>query len=215
MIANQTLIAADGYEVALFPLEYLYMTQDEGGDFSHLGTYNIDFVGYNGSQIITHAPLYAPVTMTLRSYMPQFNNGNGEIWESTNKVHLPNGNLDYFTIWVVHDNNPPITTVGSTVNQGQLFYHTGDYGQATGDHVHICVGQGRNATLVTRSSGNVDLSNRVHMWDGVYVNNTGIIQGYGHNWREYTGPTPPPQTDDERHFPYAVALNHWWPRMNK
>ena len=45
MIANQTLVAPDGYEVALFPMPYLYMTQDEGGDYSHLGTYNIDCVG--------------------------------------------------------------------------------------------------------------------------------------------------------------------------
>lgn len=214
MLANQRLVAADGYEVALFPLEYLYMTQDEGGDFSHLGTYNIDFVGYNGTSVITRAPLYAPVTMTLKSYMPQFNNGNGEIWESNNKVHLPNGNLDYFTIWVVHDNAPPYTTVGTSINQGTLFYRTGTYGQVTGDHVHICVGQGRNATLVRRDTGNADLSNRIHMWDGVFVNDTGIIQGYGHNWRTWTEPTPTP-TEDERHFPYAVALNHWWPKMRK
>ena len=57
MLAGQKLVARDGKEVALFPMPYLYMTQDEGGDFSHAGTYNIDFVGYNGSSVVTNAPL--------------------------------------------------------------------------------------------------------------------------------------------------------------
>ena len=60
MKANQTLIASDGYEVALFPMPYLYMTQDEGGGYSHVNTYNIDLVGYNGSSVIANAPVYAP-----------------------------------------------------------------------------------------------------------------------------------------------------------
>ena len=71
MIANQTLIAPDGYEVALFPMPYLYMSQDEGGDYSHLGTYNIDFHGYAfnlGTREWyrqNNAPLYAPCTCKL------------------------------------------------------------------------------------------------------------------------------------------------------
>ncbi|MBO5809251.1 MAG: hypothetical protein J6R32_00310 [Bacteroidales bacterium] len=212
MIANQTLVASDGYEVALFPLEYLFMTQDEGGDYSHYGTYNIDFVGYNGSSVINQAPLYAPVTMRLISYMPEYNNGNGEIWVSTNPVHLANGQLDYLSIWVVHCNNPPYTSIGTVVNQGQLFYRTGDYGYATGDHVHICVGQGQNPYLVRRASGNTDLSNRIHMWDGLYVNNTPIIQGYGHDWKEYTAPVIPPKVwgkGKKDKFPFPIAWASW------
>ena len=212
MIANQTLVASDGYEVALFPLEYLYMTQDEGGDYSHYGTYNIDFVGYNGSSVISHAPLYAPVTMKLISYMPEYNNGNGEIWVSTNPVHLANGQLDYLSIWVVHCNQPPYTAINTVVNQGQLFYRTGDYGYATGDHVHVCVGQGQNPYLVRRESGNTDLSNRIHMWNGLYVNDTGIIQGYGHNWITYDSPVIPPKVWGKRRkdkFPFVTAWANW------
>ena len=58
MIAGQKLVARDGKEVALFPMPYLYMTQDEGGDFSHAGTYNIDFVGLKGTSVIKNATLY-------------------------------------------------------------------------------------------------------------------------------------------------------------
>lgn len=210
MIAGQRLVASDGFEVALFPMPYLYMTQDEGGDYSHLGTYNIDFVGYNGTSVITRAPLYAPVSMKVLSYHPGTVGGNAVIFESLNRVHFADGTLDYMTLMFMHDNSPPYTTAGQIVNQGQLCYRTGTYGQVTGDHVHSCLGQGRGGTFVQRSSGNYDLSNRIHYWNGVYINNTRIIQGYNHNWRTYDGGvTPEDEEKEKRKFPWPVALNHW------
>lgn len=210
MIAGQRLVASDGFEVALFPMPYLYMTQDEGGDYSHLGTYNIDFVGYNGTSVITRAPLYAPVSMKVLSYHPGTVGGNAVIFESLNRVHFADGTLDYMTLMFMHDNSPPYTTAGQIVNQGQLCYRTGTYGQVTGDHVHSCLGRGRGGTFVQRSSGNYDLSNRIHYWNGVYINNTRIIQGYNHNWRTYDGGvTPEDEEKEKRKFPWPVAWNHW------
>ena len=49
MIAHQRLVATDGYEVCLFPLSYLNMSQDEGGDYSHAGTLCIDFLGWGAN----------------------------------------------------------------------------------------------------------------------------------------------------------------------
>lgn len=207
MIANETLVAADGYEVALFPMPYLYMTQDEGGDFSHAGTYNIDFVGYNGSSVITNAPLYAPCSMRCRLAPP--GGSNGEIWDSIDKVHLPNGQLDYLTLEFDHSNNPPYHYVGAEVSQGQMFYTTGMAGFVTGDHVHICVGQGAGGVLVQRPGGNWDLSNRIHMWEGLFVNDTTIIQGYGHDWKVWDGPTPTPTREYRKKFPWPVAWKNW------
>lgn len=210
MIANQTLVASDGYEVALFPMPYLYMTQDEGGDYSHTGTYNIDFVGYNGSSVITNAPLYAPCTMKVISYSPGMTGGNAVIFESTNKVHFADGTLDYMTLMFMHDSSPPYTTVGQVVSQGQLCYHTGIYGYVTGDHVHSCLGQGQGGYFVQRPGGNYDLSNRIHYWDGVFVNDTTIIQGYSHDWVIYQGGVTPTTPGLKRlDFPYPVAWNHW------
>lgn len=210
MLANQTLVAQDGYEVCLFPMPYLYMTQDEGGDYSHAGTYAIDFVGFNGSSVITNAPLYAPCSMRCR--IAPSGGSNGEIWDSVDKVHLPNGQLDYITLEVEHSNNPPYHYVGATVSQGQLFYTTGNAGWATGDHVHICIGQGAGGVLVQRSTGNWDLSNRIHMWDGLFVNDTTIIQGYGHNWQTWDEPVIPPKVWGEHKkggFPFPIAWQHW------
>ena len=206
MIAGQRLIASDGYEVALFPMPYLYMTQDENGDYSHAGTYNLDFVGYNGSAVVYRAPLYAPCTMKVISYHPGTTGGNAVIWQSTDLVHFADGTLDYMTLMFMHDNSPPYTSVGQTVTQGQLCYRTGTYGYVTGDHVHSCLGQGRGGYFVERSTGNYDLSNRIHYWNGVYVNDTTIIQGYGHNWVTYQGGvTPPSPTEqDKRRFPWVL-----------
>lgn len=213
MKANQTLIASDGYEVALFPMPYLYMTQDEGANFSHAGTYNIDLVGYNGSSVIANAPVYAPCTMKVVNYMPSYAGGHGVTFESVNKVHLANGQLDYLTILFMHCNNPPYTTIGQTVRQGELCYRTGSFGYVTGDHLHTCCGQGHYAGLVQRSSGNWDLANRIHYWNGVYVNDTKILVGYGHNWRTYSGgtpsPTPTSKNQQKHHFPWPVAWSHW------
>lgn len=205
MIAHETLVASDGYEVALFPMPYLYMTQDEGGDYSHTGTYNIDFVGYNGSSTIAMAPIYAPCTMKVISYHPGQTGGNAVIFESVNKVHFADGTLDYMTLMFMHCNAPPYTSVGQVVRQGQLCYRTGSYGYVTGDHVHSCLGRGRGGNFVQRPSGNYDLSNRIHYWDGVYVNDTTIIQGYGHNWRTYDGGvTPPTPTGGRSKFPWVL-----------
>lgn len=207
MLANQTLVAQDGYEVALFPLTVLHMTQDEGGDFSHSGTYNIDFVGASSS-----SPIYAPCTMKVVSVQLDYGGGNRITFESVNPVHLPNGSLDYLTIYFAHDPNPPYTTVGQIVNQGQLCYHTGSYGYVTGDHVHSCVGQGHYSGIVQRSTGNWDLANRIHYWDGVFVNDTTIIQGYGHNWQTWDEPVIPPKRWGEHKaggFPFSIAWQHW------
>lgn len=204
MVAGQTLVADDGHEVALFPLPYLYMSQDEGGDYSHQGTYNIDLLGYGPNGRILNAPMYAPCTMKLLYFWTAYANGNMQVWESTNTVHLPNGALDYLTLMVAHANNPPVTTVGSIVNQGDHFYNTGTYGQVTGDHCHTCIGQGHYAGFTQRPPANhEDLTNRIHYWDGVYVNDTVVVQGYNHDWREWEGPTPSGE-DILKKFPWVL-----------
>lgn len=215
MKANQTLIGADGkHEVALFPMPYLYMTQDEGVG-THYNTYNMDFVGYNGKNVISKAPVYAPCTIKLMNYMPSYNGGHGEIWQSVDKVYLASGHIDYLTILFMHCDNPPYTRLGTVIKQGQLCYRSGNFGYSTGDHLHSGCGRGTYQGLVQRSGGNWDLANRIHYWDGVYVNDTTIIVGYGHNWRKYTGgspapePTPSGKTPKRDKFPWPIALHHW------
>ena len=191
MLAHERMIASDGYEVALFPMEYLYMTQDEGGDTSHVGTYNIDIIGRDANGRVYQCPIYAPCTMKVVYTNLTYAGGNLVVFESVDKVHLANGQLDYLTIYFGHDSNPPITTIGAIVQQGELCYHTGTFGQVTGDHTHTCCGQGHFVGFTTRPGGHDDLTNRIHYWDAVYVNDTIIEQGYNHDWKTYHGGITP------------------------
>ena len=188
MVAGERLVAQDGYEVALFPLSYMYMSQDEGGDYSHAGTYSIDFLGWGANGRIYQCDYYAPCSMRCVDIFDP--NANMRVWESINPVHLADGSLDYLTIYFAHDDNPPYT-IGDTVTQGQVIGHTGTTGWVTGDHVHTGLGKGHYTGFSQQSTGNWDLNNRQHYWLGVYVNDTVIVEGYNHPWTTYQGPTPP------------------------
>lgn len=187
MKAGQKLVAEDGYEVALFEMPYMNISQDEGGSYSHQNTYNIDFLGWGANGRINNAPIYAPCTMKVVDRWLNYDGGNNVVFESVKKVHLANGQFDYLTICFGHDPNPPITNIGAIVNQGELCYHTGSYGNVTGDHTHSCCGKGKYRGYTTRTGGHSDLSNRIHYWEAVYINDTTIINGANHNWKTFNG----------------------------
>lgn len=188
MLAYQRLVASDGYEVALFPFEYLYMSQDEGGDYSHVNTYNIDFIGYDSNGVVLQCPFYAPCTLECVAIWDS--SSNNRVYQSVNKVHLADGSLDYLTIAFAHDDNP-IHNIGDIIQQGALLGHTGTTGQVTGDHTHTCCGKGTYQGYTQRTGGHYDLTNRIHYWDAVYVNDTVIVRGFNHNWRVYNGDISP------------------------
>ena len=84
MIAGEKLKTNEGVEVLLFPLPYLYMSQDEGGDYSHAGTLAMDFLGWGANGRIYQAPYYAPCSCTCITKTEEAN----RIWQSDNPVFL-------------------------------------------------------------------------------------------------------------------------------
>lgn len=185
MLYHQKMKASDGLEVCLFPLTYLVMSQDEGGDYSHAGTYNVDFLGWSGNGRVYQCPFYAPCTLRCVDIFDA--TANTRVYQSVNPVHLANGDIDYLTIYFAHDDNPP-HNIGDVITQGEILGHTGTTGYVTGDHTHTGAGKGTYQGFTQRATGNWDLTNRIHYWDATYVNNTVIVEGYGHDWREYTSP---------------------------
>ena len=181
MRANQRMIASDGYEVMLFPLEYMYITQGEGGSTSHDGTLNIDFQGYGANGRIYDCPMYAPCSLRVVAEISSSN--NGRVYESLNKVHTPNG-LQYVSFILMHDENPP--TVGLIFAQGDLFAHTGTAGYVTGDHTHMNTANGKYVGYHTVNT-HIQLDNTTHIYDICYVNDTVLVQDYGYNWKIYSG----------------------------
>lgn len=210
MLAGQTMRASDGYEVALFPLEYMYITQGEmmPSGWPHYNVYNMDFEGYGPNGRVYTCPLYAPFTMKVVALW-DYNGSHTVTFESVDKVHFADGTLDYMTIEFTHCVNPPYHTIGEVINQGQLCYYTGTFGNGQsgyyGDHVHICSAYGHYDGYVQRTGGHYDLKNRCHLYDSLYVNDTVIsYDSHDYPWKTYTGPTPPTPIPKFKKFPWVL-----------
>ena len=179
MIANQRLTAQDGYEVLLFPLPYMSISQDEGGSYSHSGILAIDFLGWDRNGRVYNCPYYAPCSCTCLGTTGD----NNRIWESNDLVHLADGRLSK-VCWVqAHDNNP--LPIGTVLNQGDLLGHTGTAGYVTGDHVHLNFAIGSYDGWDSSTSYR-QLKNSIHIYSACYVNNTNIINGASHTWNTWS-----------------------------
>lgn len=212
MRAGQTLVH-NGVEVALFPLEYMNISQGENGSYSHRGTLAIDFLGWSNAGRVYRCPYYAPVSSRVVYHASYYN-----VWQSLNPVITPTGTR-YISYVVMHDANPP--ALGTIKNQGELIGHTGvnagpSTTPVTGDHVHINTAYGTYEGWVRVSSGKSQLKNSSHIYDTFYVNDTGLINTYGYNWRVYEGggpqpptpPTPIPSLSRRNHFNFVLFGNY-------
>lgn len=202
MRAGQTLVADDGYEVMLFPLEYMNASQEEGGGYSHAGTLQMDFLGWGPNGRVYQCPYYAPCSCTCVATTDS--STHNRVWQSTRAVHLADGTMGFVTFEVAHDDFPPYN-VGATVSQGTLIGRTGTSGQVTGDHVHFQCARGPYAGWEqVPPNNNWQLVHEMHIYDACYVNDTTIINGYNYNWRTYDGPIEPTEEKKKHEFPWVL-----------
>lgn len=197
----QRMWDSQGNEVCLFPLEYLHMSQGEHQ------LYALDFLGWNALGRVYDCPCYAPFS----GRVTYTGNDHNMIYQSLNPVRLVDGTLSNVTILVAHSMTAP-ASVGSTFVQGQLWYHTGNYGQSTGDHLHMEVALGH----VSWDSTGMHLNNPAHMYNVMAVNDTVIDYGMGLNWRNYEGGVTPPTPEDEKKkkFPWFIYARRFRNRAN-
>ena len=182
MIAGQKLKGKNGKEVMLFPLPYMYISQGEGGSYSHAGTYNMDFMGWGANGRVYNCPYYAPCKCIC---VWAGGVDNIRIFQSLNQVNRADGSVGYVTFLFMHDDDP-IATVGSIFAQGDIIGHTGTAGNVTGDHVHFNTAFGQYAgTEHVPPDNQYQLVNSSHIYDTCYVNGTNIIEGYNYNWKEF------------------------------
>lgn len=172
-----------GYQVCLFPMETMYITQWSSPDASsHCCGHPFDCAVREHTDV----PLYAPCDCHL-IYSDGPQNGNTRIYTSNKKVWTPSG-LRQVTFSFTHDNNPPTKT---TFKQGELIAHTGVAGMVTGDHSHIDQTFTVNGTLisygVTCTFGNLcyALNGSVLPTLFWYVNNTVIANDMGHTFSTF------------------------------
>lgn len=185
MRAGETLTDRAGNQIALFPMEYMNISQGEGGSYSHQGSYAMDFLGWGANGRITHCPYYAPFDCHVVQHASYYN-----IWQSNNKVVTPSG-FQYVSFVVMHDDNPPPLGAHRSMGEeiGKTGMNAGSGGSpVTGDHLHL---DGASGTFVGWMSGGKDLINREHLYNLFYINDTVIINDYGYNWKTYNGGITP------------------------
>lgn len=187
MRAGQRLIDSnDNKEVMLFPLTSIYVSQGEGGSYSHNGTLSIDFLGWSNGVREYNAPIYAPCSCKCVAIIPGAD--NGRVFESVDNVHIPGLNITTKVTFLIYHDNYPIARVGDRFNQGDLIGHTGTAGNVTGDHIHLNTALGTYLGLESVPPvGNTQLINSSHIYNTCYVNDTTIVDGYGYNWINYSG----------------------------
>ncbi len=164
-------------QYAIMPLKKISVSQKAGGNYSHAGTKNVDFeISQN---------LYAPFDCKVVNKSTSYKAGNRIIIESTSKVNYSNGTYDYMTVMVCHDNNINDMSVGKSIKRGDVFYHTGTYGDVTGEHVHMCVAKGKYAGMVQRSTGKWELKNSILPSDAFYIDSsTKVSKSGGYTWKK-------------------------------
>lgn len=210
MLANHTYVGSNNKQNTVFPLEIMYITQGEGGTYSHQGTYAMDFQGMsNASSRRYRCPYYAPVDLKLVSIADSTN--HGYVYTSLNEVNFIDGTSGYFTILVAHDNTS--YNVGRTVRQGLELGKTGTYGNVTGDHVHIEVKKGTYEGLIQNQYGNYMLKNSTHLYDLIGVDDTMLLVDGGYNWREFGDPPIPPTPSKKSKFKWVLYARKLRNRM--
>lgn len=201
MRAGQRLIASDGYEVMLFPMEYMNITQGEYGSTSHYLA--MDFLGWGANGRVYQCPYYAPCSCRCVAHWGSEANTT---WESLDKVHLPDGRLTKVCWNCQHANNP--LPVGTVLTQGDYMGRSGTAGYVTGDHFHFNTAIGNyDGYEIIPGTQFYELKNSSHIYNTCYVNDTVIVDGNNYNWIDYTGPTPPPTPSKDKKFPWVLYAN--------
>lgn len=200
MTAGERMVNEQGVEICLFPLEYMNISQGEGGSYSHAGTLSIDFLGWDAFGRVTECPYYAPCSCKVVQHASYYN-----IWQSIDQVITPTGKR-YISFVVMHDANPP--ALGTIAAQGDMIGHTGTNTRpggtpVTGDHVHI---NGAGTTFQGWVQNGKQLKNYTHLYNLFYINDTIIVNDYNYPWRIYQGGiTPYPAT--KYHFKWVLYAN--------
>lgn len=199
MVAGERLVDNNGYEIMLFPMEYMNISQGEGGSFSH--NLAMDFLGWDANGRVYQCPYYAPCSCKCVAHWGSSDNAT---WESLNPVHCADGTIRKVTFCFNHDSSPP--PVGTVLQQGDLIGHSGTAGVATGDHMHFNTANGDYAGY-SQIPGTIyyELTNSNHIYDICFVNDTTIVNGNGYNWKTYTGPIgPTPEPGKAKKFPWVL-----------
>jgi hypothetical protein len=173
---------------ALFPMQYLRITQDELSTYSHAGSLAMDFGGKDGA---SDDRIYAPADM--RIVRVRTDSSHETYAETTAPVLWADGTQDYMNFTFMHDNylNSKVK-VGAVLKQGAYFFDEGGFGGSRVDrfarHLHMEVGRGKSpAKQVMNSKGTYMTPGQVNIYKALWVAaDCTVLSGLGHPWKRTT-----------------------------
>lgn len=171
-------ICASATEKAMFPMEYLNISQGVNGSYSHKGRLAIDIYGKDSGI----DAFCAPFTGTIKKLY----GSDHVVWlESNSPVEYADGTVDYMTIMCMHDNDISDLWVGKTIYQGEHFLSEGTAGNATGNHIHLECGKGKFAGSgwYENSYGKWCINNGINPWQALFLSESTVVKNdYGYAW---------------------------------
>lgn len=192
MKPNQKLTEA-GYQVSLFPMETLRITQGRYNNFSHKGYNATDLAGKDGGIDL----LYAPFDLRTE-WIERTNAKTGAVFSNAKAVILANGKkIAARTIMMMlwHNNNIKHLYEGLIIPQGHAFYAEGTAGFATGNHVHMELAYGKyigGYPLFKLPNGYWTLiGTELNIEDCFFINDTKVANAGGYKFKTYKAPKPP------------------------
>ena len=190
----------DGYQLAVFPMDNIDISQGEYGDYTHTVGRNeqlaMDFMARDASNNWLHKyPYYAPFDSEV---IDIYHDWAQVIWRSTTKVFGVDGTRhDVITYSTVHDWNYNQWSIGDRVKQGDLIGHTGDNGGGGGggDHLHLQLFNTNYHPFPSTTS------QQLHIYDVMDTSNVKVwFRDGGYPWKKWDGtntPKPPDKDDPE------------------
>ena len=166
------------YQRAYVPMKYINVTQGYGEDSgTHKLSYAIDLAGKDSGKDEIFAPFDCKIT---KLYQPKdtINHANTVWLTSTKKVLCRNGYYGYLTISITHPSEISNMRIGEIYKQGQVICREGKTGNASGNHIHLEVSNGKVAGWSRRKDGNYSeyvINNAVKAEDYLFLTEDAII----------------------------------------
>ena len=159
-------------ENVIFPMQTINITQRALDSYSHKGLEAWDIAGADTGIESAYAPCTVKVLAKLPYETTGFSNTVffGSCDENGNpaKVLTENGQERILTFALTHDNNISDIPIGKIYKSGEKIYDEGTKGKATGNHIHMEIGEGWQYKKAKQSNGVWSIPNIVHIADVFY-----------------------------------------------
>lgn len=160
-------------EYCIFPMRIINITQRALDSFSHKNLEAWDIAGKDTGIESAYAPCTCKVLSILSYSKTGFSNtvffGSCDANGNPAKVLTNNGTARILTFALSHDNDISDISVGQIYKSGEKIYDEGTCGPATGNHIHLEVGEGWQYKKVKRADGVYSIPNIVHIEDVFFM----------------------------------------------